>query len=163
MPSSDSVLAVVKKHRVVRGLLRLRSAFRVRPSEWRLLLEMVGLLAQLAVLQRKLPLPKLMEHFSAAPTGEPHPPVRRTIRLLDVLLRLTYRRDFCMKRSLLLFHFLGRWGYDPVVHFGVKLDDGDLKGHAWVELDERPVAEGSDPYTSFRTTYSYRRDVPAQP
>ena len=71
------------------------------------------------------------------------------------LMRLIYRRDYCMKRSLVLFHFLTRWGYDPSVHFGVKIEEKELKGHAWVELSGRPLGESSDPYTSFKKTFSY--------
>lgn len=140
---------------VTRNLDRLRRMTHVRPSEWLLVLHMVVLLVQLTILQRRLALPALMERFASTPTAEPHPPVPRLVRLTTALMRLIYRSDYCMKRSILLFHYLTRWGYDPTIHFGVKMENGELKGHAWVELKGHPLAEASDPYTSFRTTYSY--------
>lgn len=140
---------------LMHNLDRLRRATRVRPSEWLLVVQMVGLLVRLTIWQRRLPLPVLIERFAAQPVDEPHPPLHRFVRLTTSLMRLVYRRDYCMKRSLLLFHFLTRWGYDPTVHFGVKIEGQNLKGHAWVELDGRPFAESTNPYTSFKTTYSY--------
>lgn len=48
------------------------------------------------------------------------------------------RRRACLRRGLLLYHYLRLAGYRPALHFGLRSHDdaGDrLRGHCWVELD----------------------------
>lgn len=138
----------------------LRYANAVRKLRWAdvfLLARMVYLLAKLLILQSRRPLPVLMAMFDSAPGSHLHyrMPPRRLVRLVDALMRLTFGKDYCMKRSILLFHFLRAWGYDAVVHFGVTKTDGVLKGHAWVDLNGWPLAERKDPRTEYIRTFSY--------
>ena len=136
----------------------LQRATRVRPAEWILVAEMLGLLVKIVVLQERLSMPALMQRFDTPPSEAPRPAEtspQRLATLATALLTVLYRRDYCMKRSLLLFHYLRRWGHDVSIHFGVKKADGELSGHAWVQLDGRVFAEGSDPYATFTTTYAY--------
>lgn len=48
-------------------------------------------------------------------------------------------RDSCLRRSLLLWWILGQQGIETTVRVGVASQDGDLSGHAWVELGEKPL------------------------
>lgn len=146
-------LALVR-NRYVRLLYRAR---RLRPMDVWLLVQMTGLLVQILVLQRRMPLDDLVRRFDTR-TGDPvRPlvPLRRLNLLVTGLLRLIYGSDFCMKRSLILFYYMRKWGYPVHIHFGVAKENGTLKGHAWVDLAEHPFAEGTDPRQTFRVTYTY--------
>lgn len=143
---------------VVRSPLRYASAARkLRWTDVLLLARMVYLLAKLLSLQTRRPLPDLMATFDSAPGRllRYRMPPRRLVRIVDALMRLTFGKDYCMKRSLLLFHFLRAWGYDAIVHFGVAKVDGELKGHAWVDLSGWPLAEREDPRSKYVRTFSF--------
>jgi Transglutaminase-like superfamily len=47
----------------------------------------------------------------------------------------------CLTRSLVLDWMLRRRGVDSALRFGVRLVDGRLQAHAWVELGGRPLNE----------------------
>jgi transglutaminase superfamily protein len=49
----------------------------------------------------------------------------------------------CLERSLALYRELGRLGSRPELVLGIGQGDERLVGHAWVEVDQRPVL-GSD-------------------
>jgi hypothetical protein len=122
-----------------------------------LLAYMGYLAARVLALQSRRPLPDLIASFDAAPSprGALRVPPSRLVRLVDLLMRATFHDRYCMKRSLLLFHFLRRWGHDARIHFGVAKRGGELTGHAWVDLDGRPFAEHGDPNRHFTRTYSF--------
>ena len=138
-------------------LTHLRS---LRPREALLLVQMVAMVAALSVLQRAVSLPTLIRLFDVRrprPRGRLHP--KRLAWLANGLLRRLFGQDYCMPRSLVLFHFMRKWGYPTRLHFGVARRDGDLKGHAWVTLGELPFAERGDPRRSYKTMYAYPADV----
>lgn len=145
-------------HALSRSPLRyVAKAHRLRPSDVRLVSRMLYLLGKLLALRSRRPLPELIAAFDAEPETEPVPKrdIQRLVRLVDALMQTTFRDEYCMKRSLLLFHFLRRWGHDVRIHFGVVKREGSLKGHAWVDLNEAPLAEFEDPRTIYARTYSY--------
>lgn len=126
-------------------------------SEWLLLAEVSVLLGKLLIVQRTAPLPDLMAKFDAepiAPGGRRLRPAR-LVYLVTGLVRLTLRDRFCMKRSILIFHYLRKWGHSARILFGVVKQDGDLQGHAWVELNGRPLAERGHPRSRYTVTYAY--------
>lgn len=130
---------------------------RLNRIEWQLLVRMSRLLGSLLIAQRKASMPALMARFDSepAPPDEPRVPPGRLVYLVTGLVRFTLRDRFCMKRSILTFHFLRRWGYDARIRFGVVKDDRGLQGHAWVELNGRPLAERGDPRQRYAVTYEY--------
>lgn len=141
-----------------RSFRRYASALvRVRWEELLLLSEMVFLLAKLLALQSKRPLPDLVAGFDSP--SMPHDRLRvqvsRLVRIVDLLMRAVFHDRYCMKRSLLLFHFLRRWAYDARLIFGVQKQGDEITGHAWVEISGRPLAEGANPRTFYVQTYSY--------
>lgn len=152
-------------------LSRLRSmmssAATLRPLEWVMVLKVVGLLPVLLLLQRMLPLPRLLALFDAssrsserapsgdASAGDPH----RLAWLTTGTLRLLLRRDYCMKRSILLFRFLRQRGYPVRIHFGVGRQGASLTGHAWLTLHGKPFAEAVDPSGKFTSAYVYPQSV----
>ena len=52
------------------------------------------------------------------------------------------RRDNCLERSLLAYRFLAREGARPRLVLGAKRSDGEIRGHAWVTVDGRPIMDG---------------------
>jgi len=59
------------------------------------------------------------------------------------LYLLGWKHDACVPRSLAIYAALRREGYAPQFVSGVRREGGVIKGHAWVELDGRPIP-GSD-------------------
>lgn len=50
----------------------------------------------------------------------------------------------CLTRSLLLGWLLRRQGVDGALRIGVRMQDGLLEAHAWVECGGRPVNDAPD-------------------
>jgi hypothetical protein len=73
-----------------------------------------------------------------------------------------YKRN-CLKRSLLLYHFMRQAGIDVQLCLGVKTDhiegeqrDDALNGHAWLLLDGQPWQEhASIPTATYTITYRF--------
>ena len=128
----------------------------LRPREALLLVQMAAMVGALAVLQRTVSLPRLVRFFDVRrPRPEGRLPPKRLAWLAGGLLRRIFGQDFCMPRSLVLFHFMRKWAYPVRLHFGVAKQGDHLKGHAWVTLDGEPFAEHGDPRETFKTTYTY--------
>jgi len=130
--------------------------------EWIYLFKITAILIAYEALQPFLSLPRLIRLFDATPRSrrKNELPFRRVVQLVTGLLRHTYIKDYCMPRSIILFHFLRRRGQTPVLRFGVEKKGLDLSGHAWVELNGYPLAETGDPRHAFAITYSYPAVVP---
>ena len=135
----------------------LTKASKIRLSELPILLKMWFLLGELLILQRRTPLPKLLARFDATPgciaNSRIHP--ERLAYLVTGTVRFTLRDRFCMKRSILLFHFLRRSGEDVRINFGFSREGGELLGHAWIDLDGKPFAEAEDPTGRYVRMYTY--------
>jgi len=72
-------------------------------------------------------------------------PVERIVQVVLRRLRNPHhmRRRACLRRGLMLFHFLRLSGRAAALHIGM-LNNADaprLQGHCWVSLNGRPVAE----------------------
>jgi hypothetical protein len=75
----------------------------------------------------------------------------------DALWMLGKREHSCLPRSFTVFALLKSMGEQPVLVTGVMRAAGELKGHAWVELEGRPIP-GSDDESSpthFRENLRY--------
>ena len=59
----------------------------------------------------------------------------------------------CLKRSLVLYRYLRLQGEEARIIFGIRTENGELKGHAWVVVKEKPVVEGED--LNYQVIYSY--------
>ncbi len=137
----------------------LRALKKTKMIEIRLLLEMTGLLMLLPLLKRILSLPALILFFDAKSTSGKLPVdldrlIQLTKRLLN--LKIGFLSPNCVKQSLILFHFLRKYGHPAKIHFGIsKNDAGNLHGHAWVSLDGEPFAEAGNPRNEFKETYVF--------
>jgi hypothetical protein len=59
----------------------------------------------------------------------------------------------CLRQSLTLYRTLSQMGYPVELHFGIHKDGDDLKGHSWVTIQGKPVAERTG-MEIFRAVYS---------
>ncbi len=71
-------------------------------------------------------------------------------------------RKSCLKRSLVLFHFLKKSGLPIQINFGVrKLAQNPehtwplLDGHGWLSLGGRTYSEKGEPQSKFKLIYSF--------
>jgi Transglutaminase-like superfamily len=62
----------------------------------------------------------------------------------DALWVLGKREHSCLPRSFTVFALLKAMGEQPVIVTGVMRVAGELKGHAWVELEGRPIPGSGD-------------------
>jgi hypothetical protein len=107
-------------------------------------------------------LPRLLQSLGrrAATSASPRlPDAARAARIVTRVARLRlfdlpFFPRICLRRSLALYHVLGRMGHPVSIHIGVRPGEGDLKGHSWVTIDGKAVGE-RDPIEQFRTIYSY--------
>ena len=83
---------------------------------------------------------------------------RKTVTAVDAILgidRFVFR-PVCWKRAILLHRFLGKQGCASTVVFGVRKVGGNLKGHAWLEVDGSPAYEVKQP--DYVVTYRFPSD-----
>lgn len=136
-----------------------RRVISLRSRELWLLFRLTLAAAVLPLLVRFLSLPRLVRAFDPGPVPEAYPPIdpQPIVDLTDGLLRreIAMFRTNCVKRSLLLFYFLGKAGYPTVIFFGISRQGDDLAGHCWLEHRGEPVAEGDDPKEAFEITFRY--------
>ena len=70
-------------------------------------------------------------------------------RLVNIAARHTLGPRTCLTRSLLLGWLLSRRGVESQLRIGVRLTNGVLDAHAWVECEGVPVNDQSDVGTQF--------------
>ena len=72
-----------------------------------------------------------------------------------ILYRIFRTRRPCTLRSLLVFRYMRSMGQDIKIVFGVKDDQGELKGHAWILKGKTPFLEKSDPSEQYEIMHVY--------
>ncbi len=125
--------------------------------------QVLAVIAVFPVLKRFFSLPALVRLFDARPvaTGVPRESADRLLLIVRGLLRRTVRRDYCLPRSLILFHHFRKWNYPVQIHVGVQKKDGKLTGHAWLSLDGTSFEERAEPDRTFTRFFIYPPEVPA--
>jgi Transglutaminase-like superfamily len=78
--------------------------------------------------------------------------VRRVCRLR--CFRGPWFPQACLRQALALLYTLSRLGYPVAIHFGVYTAGEALRGHCWVTVDGRPVAEHIPP-VALHTIYAF--------
>lgn len=113
---------------------RLLRACRVLPVAWRVR----------RLLRREANLPRLLSQLESGPVWpaavDPaalHQDVKVALRLLGV------RERGCVPRAMTLYALLSRQGRAATYVSGIRRLTGELDGHAWVEVNGAPVAEGN--------------------
>jgi hypothetical protein len=129
----------------------------LRASDLRWLPRLAWALGLAAVLRHRTPLPRLIRFLEVSPQpgGEVSAEEEaRLVRLVQGVLRRTYRQDFCLVQSLMLYHFLSGWGRDVRLLCGVRRTGEGLAGHAWLEVDGKPYREPADPNRAYHVTFT---------
>ena len=112
----------------------------------------------LKLVQKHLSLPDLVRLFDSRPRAK-SVDVDRLFWLTNGVLRRIYIKDFCMPRSLVLFHLLRRSQVEASIHFGVKKEQEDIKGHAWIEHHGSPLHEKPDVNSNYNLIYCFPKTV----
>lgn len=147
---------VRRDHAHLSGAISALRRQRVTPRE---ALAVASMLARAPVVwwrKDRMPLPSLVQFFDHPPRSTPcciDP--ERLIVLTSAAFRRIGLKDFCVPLALLAFARLTRCGFEPEIVFGIAKTGDRLHGHAWIEIDGRPVGEGASPYETFRKTFAY--------
>lgn len=70
--------------------------------------------------------------------------LQRLAFLVGVAARAGFTRHTCLPRSLVLQRFLIHRGVPAELRIGVRRENGQIAGHAWVEVEGAPVGEPED-------------------
>lgn len=84
----------------------------------------------------------------------------RIVRMAAFLVRLPFIRGKCVQQSLVSYRLLNGYGIPARIYFGIKADNLQEAGHAWVVLPgppDRPLGERFDPQTQFKVVYQSPR------
>ena len=123
---------------------------------------MAGWVVVLSVVARLLPLSRALQIVSTEvrrKSTEVDPVLLSTA--IDALLEANVFvfKPSCWKRATVLHRYLALAGVATTIRFGVRKDgDRELKGHAWLELDGKPILESSRPV--YTVTYSFPSNEP---
>jgi hypothetical protein len=141
---------------VIRGGLKL-----VRdPGESALILRMAAWVSILSLLVKFQTLPRALQMVSlSSPRHSRDPSIeteRRLVRAIDLLLGadLLMFKPICWKRAAILHRYLGLNGIATRIMFGMRKGaDGELDGHAWLEIAGKPILESKVP--NYKVTYAF--------
>ena len=119
-------------------------------------------LCGLPVLLRVYTLPTLLQRLALARRRRARSRALEMDQAIRVVMWVCHLRPFrgplfprvCLRQALALYYVLTRIGYPAEIHFGVYKDKKELRGHSWVTVQGKPVAERT-PMEVFRVVYSY--------
>lgn len=132
------------------------------PARAWLLGRMAGWILVLSVLARALPLSRALQIVSTEVRQQSAKIGADPIQLataIDALLEADFFvfKPSCWKRATVLHRYLALAGVATTIRFGVRKEAGsELKGHAWLESDGKPILESSPPV--YTVTYSFPSD-----
>jgi hypothetical protein len=130
-------------------ITRKISRFRALPAtERRTLLAAMALLPLFWIALRLLGLQRLQARLHRSPRPRPNPlpldDLMRTGALVNSASRRVLGPDNCLTRSLYLWWLLRRRGVYCQLRIGVRMIDGGLEAHAWVEHANVPINDRHD-------------------
>ena len=125
-------------------------------------------LCRLPILLRFRTLPKLLEQLTKRERqrGRKSPPTLD--RAVQIIVRVCHLRPFrgplfprtCLRQALALYDMLTYLGYAVTIHFGILKMGEELRGHSWVTVEGKAIAENGDPGVSHHIVYSYPSNQP---
>jgi transglutaminase superfamily protein len=134
------------------------------PGRAWLLARMAVWVVILSALARLLPLSRALEIVSTDVRPKSTRADVEGVQLstaIDALLEanILVFKPSCWKRATVLHRYLALAGVATTIRFGVRKEAGsELKGHAWLELDGKPILESSPPV--YTVTYSFPSKEP---
>ena len=114
----------------------------------------VLMVLRIELLQKRISVRRLVSSFDAPANPSKPVDIGRIHWMTRGILRRMFAGRYCMKRSLVLFHFLRKAGRDAEIVFGVAKAGEKLEGHAWVTVNGQPFAE-EGPVDRYAVTYKY--------
>ena len=130
------------------------------PIESTLILRMAAWVSILSLLVKLRPLPRALQIVSlSAPEDSRNPSIeteRRLAHAIDLLLgvNLLIFKPICWKRAAILHRYLALHGIATRIVFGMRKGaDGEVDGHAWLEIAGKPILETKTP--NYKVTYSF--------
>lgn len=132
-----------------------------QPHEALLLCRLAWWVAVLSVAARCCSLPRALRFISARTSSSSSEFNKEDqdglARSLDLVLStdVWMFRPICWKRAAVLHRFLSLRGITTRICFGVRPGtvEGEVKGHAWLEADGRPILEKEPP--DYVVTYAF--------
>ena len=113
----------------------------------------------LSFLVRVCPLPRALQLVSTSTRSKQNGDAARIEELstaIDAVLGMNFLifKPNCWKRAAVLHRYLAMQGVATTIVFGLRKEPaGELKGHAWLEYEGRPILEPSPP--AYKVTYKF--------
>lgn len=127
------------------------------PGDLWLLLRIAALASVMPVLLRWMKLPVLLNLLDSRNTSAAVEmgQVDRIVGFTHFVLRKSRlgKRSWCLRRSLLLYHFLGKAGLPVEINFGIQKVNG-LEGHAWLTHGGEVYLDKEEFTSSYAVIYS---------
>ena len=124
--------------------------------------EVFLLASLLPILLRLFSLPSIMRYLTPAKTEDNEVPwkIDLIVKAVNKILGAGFfiYHPTCLKKSLILYHFLKKAGMNVVIHFGVRKRDGALDGHSWITKKGKRIYDNLDTVDDFSITYSYPQE-----
>ena len=131
---------------------RLYRSIRREPDVAFLALRMTCWVIVISSMARLCSIPRLFKLATPVTRGLFHSEERlaptRLAAVVDAILRtnVAVLTPTCWKRAAILYRYLRLAGHAPHIVFGLtKAGDPPLAGHAWIEMDGRPMFEVTPP------------------
>jgi transglutaminase superfamily protein len=146
--------------KLLRLVIRGSSKLVRNPGESTLILRMAAWVSILSLLVKFQPLPRALQMVSVRVQGDCQDQSieteRKLARAIDLLLGtdLLIFKPSCWKRAAILHRYLALHGIATRIVFGMrKAADGEVDGHAWLEIGGKPILETAVP--SYKVTYAF--------
>jgi hypothetical protein len=126
-----------------------------------LALDLVRWLCWLPLALRIYPVPALLKRLSGQMNYKSKP-LLELPAAVEIVTRISHLRPFrsrifpkqCLRQSLVLYRTLTRMGYPVEIYFGVMKDETSFRGHSWVTVEGKAVADTARGEI-FNVIYSY--------
>ena len=129
-----------------------------RPARAWLMVRMASWVVVLSLLVKLLSLSRALRIVSPEVREQRPAEAIDTLKLstaIDSVLAVDFLmfKPSCWKRAAVLHRYLALAGVATTIQFGVTKDEGELKGHAWLELNGEPILENAAP--NYKVTYTF--------
>lgn len=136
---------------------RTLALLRRNPRRALLIFRMANCLVLFSILIRFLSMPRALQAVSVLlRNGAAKVDENELASAVDSLLNtdVFVFRPSCWKRAAILHRYLALGGIESRINFGMrKDDDGEMRGHAWLERSGRAILETTPP--DYKVTYSF--------
>lgn len=139
--------------------MKLRDKIRQlqNPADFWLFIRIAGLTLIMPLLLRWLRLPTLLKILtpSEGVSQKKKEQIEKIVLFTGFILgsRIVGKKT-CLKRSLVLYHFLRRAGVDVEIDLGIAKNDTELIGHSWLTYNGLPYLESEVVIKNYQPMFS---------